>query len=143
MKDSITSQWSLIMVVLSIIFGSLGLTNILSLLGPILDGIYPPAIVLVLYYALCPSAMSPRQTLAARWAMYASVIFGALDMIWKYFVKLDANPGGICDLYLKLPFADVSLGLGALYHPGFHHWLVCLPGKTDGSPSEKRSGRIN
>lgn len=26
-----------------------------------------------------------------------------------YFVKLDANPGGICDLYLKLPFADVSL----------------------------------
>ena len=47
-------QWSLIMVVLSIIFGSLGLTNILSLLGPILDGIYPPAIVLVLYYALCP-----------------------------------------------------------------------------------------
>lgn len=102
-------QWSLIMVVLSIIFGSLGLTNILSLLGPILDGIYPPAIVLVLYYALCPSAMSPRQTLAARWAMYASVIFGALDMIWKYFVKLDANPGGICDLYLKLPFADVSL----------------------------------
>lgn len=65
--------------------------------------------MLVLYYALCPNAMSPRQTLAARWAMYASVIFGALDMIWKYFVKLDANPGGICDLYLKLPFADVSL----------------------------------
>lgn len=102
-------QWSLIMLVLSIIFGSLGLTNILSLLGPILDGIYPTAIVLVLYYAVVPNALAPRQAGACRFAMYASFAFGMIDMVWKYLVKFDMNPGGICDLYLKLPFASVSL----------------------------------
>ena len=32
-----------------------------------------------------------------------------IDMVWKYMVKANMNPFGICDLYLKLPMADVSL----------------------------------
>lgn len=102
-------QWSLIMLVLSILFGSLGLTNILALLGPILDGIYPAAIVLVLYYALVPAAAADRQTFACKLGIYTAFFFGVIDMLWKYFIKLDVNPGGICDLYLKLPLAGVSL----------------------------------
>ena len=102
-------QWCIVMLILSIIFGSLGLTDILSLLGPILDGIYPAAIVLVIYYALCPNANDARPLFAGKWAMYAAFAFGMLDMIWKYLGKADLNPGGICDIYLHLPLASVSL----------------------------------
>ena len=41
---------SVVILVLSVIFGSLELANILDLLGPILDGVYPAAIVLVMFY---------------------------------------------------------------------------------------------
>ena len=41
--------------------------------------------------------------------MYAAFAFGMLDMIWKYLGKADLNPGGICDIYLHLPLASVSL----------------------------------
>ncbi len=101
-------QLTIVMLILSIIFGSLGLTDMLSLLGPILDGIYPTAIVLVIYYALMPKANSARHLYAGKWAIYASFIFGMLDMVWKYLVKFGVE-GGICDLYLHLPLASVSL----------------------------------
>jgi LIVCS family branched-chain amino acid:cation transporter len=102
-------QCSIVILVFSIIFGSLGLTSMLSWLGPILDGIYPTAIILVLYYGLSTNAMHSRHLYACRWAMYVSFALGAADMIWKYFIKFDVNPGGICDLYLNLPFASVSM----------------------------------
>jgi LIVCS family branched-chain amino acid:cation transporter len=103
------NQYSIAILILSIIFGSLGLTNILSLLGPILDGIYPAAIVLVIYYGLFPNALKKRSLHACRWAIYTSFVFGMFDMIWKYFVNFSINPGGINDLYLKLPLASISL----------------------------------
>lgn len=102
-------QCSIVMLILSIIFGSLGLTSMLALLGPILDGIYPAAIVLVLYYGLVSKAMHSRYLYTCSWAMYVAFAFGMADLIWKYFVKFDVNPGGICDLYLNLPFASVSM----------------------------------
>ncbi len=102
-------QFSIVILVLSIIFGSLGLTNILSILGPILDGIYPAAIVLVIYYAFMPRALSSRPLYACKWGMYTAFAFGMLDMAWKYLVKFELDPAGICGLYLKLPLANVSL----------------------------------
>lgn len=102
-------QCAIVISVLSIIFGSLGLTSMLSLLGPILDGIYPTAIVLVLYYGLSKKSMYSRHIYACRWAMYVSFVLGMADMIWKYFVKFGVNPGGICDLYVNIPFASVSM----------------------------------
>lgn len=102
-------RWALIILILSILFGSMGLTSILDLLGPVLDGIYPSAIVLVLYFAFCPKSGGARQSNACRFAMFTAFAFGMLDMVWKYLVQMNANPGGICDLYLKLPLASVSL----------------------------------
>lgn len=98
-----------VILIFSTIFGCLGLTSILSILGPILDGIYPTAIVLSIYYALIPRSEDPRRLYACKYAMIVSFIFGVMDTIWKYAEKAQANPGGIVDLYLKLPFADVSL----------------------------------
>ena len=79
-------QCSIVILIISIIFGSLGLTSILSILGPVLDGIYPTAIVLVVYYALVPNAKEDRQLSACRWAMFASFVFGMIDMVCKYRV---------------------------------------------------------
>lgn len=102
-------QCSIVILILSVIFGSLGLTSILGILGPILDGIYPAAIVLVLYYAITPSLMDKKRLNACRWAMYASFVFGMIDMVWKYLVKLNLNPGGIVDLYESIPLTKSSL----------------------------------
>lgn len=102
-------QFALVMVIFSIIFGSLGLTNLLSLLGPILDGIYPTAIVLVIYYSLLPHANTPRMLYACKWAMYVSFVFGMIDMVWKYLVKFNIDVSGVFDLYFRLPFADISM----------------------------------
>ncbi len=99
---------SIIMCVVATIFGSLGLTDMLTLLSPILDCVYPTAIILVLYYALVPKANTARPLYAGMWAVYVSFAFGVVDMIWKYMVKFDIG-NSICDLYLNLPLADVSL----------------------------------
>lgn len=98
-----------LILVLSIIFGCLGLTNILSLLSPILDGIYPAAIVLVLYYCFMPNANDTHALHACKYAMYTSFAFGMLDMAWKYMGQLGLSESAICQAYLKLPFASVSL----------------------------------
>ena len=101
-------QVSLAIVVLSIFFGSLGLTNILSILGPILDGVYPAVIVLVLYYGFAKDSSNKKGLRAARWAMYTAFVMGMMDMLWKYFVKFGAFEG-LCSIYTKLPLASISL----------------------------------
>ena len=101
-------QISLIIVILSIFFGSLGLTNILSILGPMLDGVYPAVIVLVLYYGFSKNSAAPGNLRAAKWAMYTAFVMGMMDMLWKYFVKFGVLEG-LCNIYTKLPFASISL----------------------------------
>lgn len=102
-------QASIAILILSVIFGCLGLSSMLSILGPILDGIYPAAIVLVIFYAFVPDSNNKKYLNGCRYSMYASMIFGIIDMVWKYMVKLNVNPFGIVDLYEKVPFAEISL----------------------------------
>lgn len=94
-------QVSIVILVLSVVFGSLGLANILDLLGPILDGIYPAAIVLVVFFALSPQIKSEKYLKACKYAMYQAMIFGMIDAIWKYLVKANINPIGLVSLYEK------------------------------------------
>ena len=101
-------QVSLAITVLSVIFGCLGLTNILSYLGPVLDGVYPPVIILVLYYSLFKKPDDKDNLRGARYAFITALVFGAADMIWKYLVKFNAAEG-LCSVYTKVPLASVSL----------------------------------
>lgn len=101
-------QVSLAIVVLSIFFGSLGLTNILSILGPILDGVYPAVIVLVLFYGFAKDCSSAKGMNGAKLAMYTAFVMGMMDMLWKYFVKFGVLEG-LCNIYTKLPLASISL----------------------------------
>ena len=81
----------------------------LSILGPILDGIYPAAIVLVIFYAFTPDTNSAKYLNGCKYSMYSAMIFGIIDMVWKYMIKLNVNPLGLVDMYEKIPFAKVSL----------------------------------
>ena len=102
------NQVALVIVILSIVFGSMGLADILTYLGPIMDGVYPAVIVLVLYYGLVKNWKNPRLMNAARWAFYCAFVMGMMDMLWKYFVKFNVLEG-LCSLYLRLPMAGISL----------------------------------
>ena len=100
---------SIVILILSVIFGSLGLSNILELLGPILDGVYPAAIVLVIFFALFPDTKSEKYIRACRFSMLAAMGFGFLDTIWKYMSKAKLDPLGLVSLYEKIPLAKSSL----------------------------------
>lgn len=100
---------SIAILILSVIFGSLGLSNILDYLGPILDGVYPAAIVLVMFFALSSDTKSEKYIRACRFSMLASMGFGFLDTIWKYLTKAKLDPFGLASLYEKIPLAKSSL----------------------------------
>ncbi|MCQ2604768.1 MAG: branched-chain amino acid transport system II carrier protein [Spirochaetia bacterium] len=102
------SKISLTIVLLSIVFGSLGLADILTYLGPVLDGIYPAVIVLVMYFAAVKDWNDPLTLAAAKWAFFCAFIMGMIDMLWKYFVIFDIFRD-ICGVYEKIPLAESSL----------------------------------
>ena len=100
---------SLVIIILSIIFGSFGLTDILTFLGPLLDGVYPSVIVLVLYFALVRNFENPSLLISEKWAFYSAFTFGVLDMLWKYSKLLNLGNNMIFDLYTKIPLSECSL----------------------------------
>ncbi|MPM96140.1 hypothetical protein SDC9_143297 [bioreactor metagenome] len=100
---------SISILVLSTIFGCMGLSSILEFLGPILDGIYPAAIVLVIYYALMPNNQSERNLKACCFAMTTALVFGMIDTIYSYGIKLNIDLGIINSLYKILPLSSEKL----------------------------------
>ena len=100
---------SVLILALSVIFGSLGLSRILDILGPVLDGVYPAAIVLVMFFALSPNTESEKNIRACRFAMLTAMAFGLLDSLWKYMARFDINPLGLVTIYEKIPLAKSSL----------------------------------
>ncbi|KYH29129.1 branched-chain amino acid transport system II carrier protein [Clostridium colicanis] len=100
---------SIAILIFSTLFGCMGLSSILTILGPILDGIYPAAIVLVLYYSLMPNNQSERHLNLCRYAMITSLIFGVYDSIYTYGIKLNINLGYLSTLYESLPLSSDKL----------------------------------
>lgn len=100
---------SISILVLSTIFGCMGLSSILEILGPILDGIYPAAIVLVIYYSLVPNSQDERKLKVCFYAMVTALIFGAIDTIYAYTIKLNINLGVLNKLYEALPLSSEKL----------------------------------
>lgn len=100
---------TVMILIISVIFGSLGLANILDLLGPILDGVYPAAIVLVMFFALFPDIESHKHLRACRFSMVTALVFGFIDTLWKYLARFAINPLGLASFYEKIPLAKSSL----------------------------------
>lgn len=100
---------SIAVLVLSTLFGCMGLASILTFLGPILDGIYPAAIVLVVYYALMPNNQSRRHLNICRYAMTTALVFGIFDTVYAYGIKLNINLGFFNTFYENLPLSSEML----------------------------------
>ncbi|SKC77062.1 branched-chain amino acid transport system II carrier protein [Maledivibacter halophilus] len=100
---------SIVVLIFSTIFGCMGLASILAFLGPILDGIYPAAIVLVIYYALMPNNQSRRHLNVCRYAMSIALVFGFFDTIYAYGNKLNLDLGYFNIFYEGLPLSSEML----------------------------------
>lgn len=100
---------AVLILILSTIFGCMGLSSILELLGPILNGIYPSAIVLVVYYALMPNNQNKRHLNLCRYAMTTALIFGIFDTVYAYESKLNINLGYFNKFYESLPLSSEML----------------------------------
>ena len=109
-KDRVSyKKTSLIMVAISALVSSVGLDNIVTFIGPLLDACYPAAIVVVLYYVICPRLANPRLLLGARFAMIAAAVVGFVDVLYTYNALLKINNAHFISLYQQLPLSDFRL----------------------------------
>lgn len=100
---------SLVTVCVSTLVASLGLSNIVTFVGPLLDACYPAAIVVVLFYVLSPNLESPRLIKGTRWAMIAAAVTGGVDVLYTYNTLLGINSTAFRDVYQALPLSDLRL----------------------------------
>jgi LIVCS family branched-chain amino acid:cation transporter len=115
---------------------SAGLDKIISVIGPILDAMYPATIVLTLYYCLCRTPFSNRSLIALKAALAAAVILGAAALLHCYVGLFGLNLQAFEKFYAALPLSAYSMAWvpvsAAVY---FIAWL-CASRVTGEVPSE-------
>lgn len=103
-------------IVLSIIVGTTGLNNIVTVIGPLLDACYPACIVLVLYYVFMPSFLSPRKLRGLQFSFIASAIYGLMDALYVYDQLFSLNLSWYRNIYEMLPLSQYKLA-----------WVLAVP----------------
>lgn len=83
----------------------MGLTEIMALIGPLLDACFPSAIWLVTYYTFMPDYTRESRKRGLRWAMITAFIFGLLHMLYVYNGQYALGLSGFVSVYEKLPLA--------------------------------------
>lgn len=99
----------LITVCISALVSSLGLTNIVTFVGPLLDACYPTAIVVVLYYVLAPKPENQRLQMGARFAMISAAATGCIGIFNTYLSLLHISLPGFTKFYTALPLSNIQL----------------------------------
>ena len=116
----------IIVLVFSAIVSSLGLNTIVVLVTPFLKVIYPPAIVLTLFYSLGPKKASKRTFFGFKLAIISAFAYGALEGIIEFMKMGGATENGLISFYNMIPLSEVSLGWvaisGALFLLGMAVW---------------------
>ncbi len=74
-----------------------------------LDACYPAAIVVVLYYVICPKLGSLRLLSGARFAMIAAAVVGFIDVLNSYNSLLNINNVQFTNFYHWLPLSAYHL----------------------------------
>ena len=99
-KDRVSyKKTSLIMVAISALVSSVGLDNIVTFIGPLLDACYPAAIVVVLFYVIAPNPENLRLRKGAQFAMIAAAVVGFIDVLYTYNALLNINNAQFINLY--------------------------------------------
>lgn len=100
---------AIVTCILSIVISSVGLDSIITFITPLLDAVYPGAIVLVLYYVFMPGFEKAERLYACRISFYAAVIFGAIDVIATYCRLLGGDQNFFMNIYKALPLSSYKL----------------------------------
>lgn len=99
----------LVTMAVSALVSSLGLSNIVKFVGPLLDACYPTAIVVVLFYVLTPNTESLRLQFGARFAMIGAAVTGCIGILNTYLTLLDISWPGFTAFYNALPLSNIQL----------------------------------
>ncbi len=100
---------ALVTVIVSTFMASMGLTNIVKFIGPVLTACYPAAIVIVLYYVFITNYSNPKLLNGARLALFATIVIGLLDMLNSYNTLTGLNNQFFTDFYSSIPLTSVQL----------------------------------
>lgn len=93
----------------STLIGAMGLDNILSYVGPLLNALSPSLVILILFYVFVPDIKDCKFIFSVRCTMYTSLVYGFLDALYSYNILCDWNLNNFEYLYLKMPLASMNL----------------------------------
>jgi branched-chain amino acid:cation transporter, LIVCS family len=118
---------ALAVLTLSALVSLVGLEEIIRLTAPILDMVYPPSIVLVLFIAFVPALRGARSGAAV-----AAFLWGLFEGMCGYISML-GNGSALCSLRSSFPGGEA----------GFGWLLLALAGALIGHFWEKRRSKVS
>lgn len=96
-------------VIICVIVSTLGLNNVVTFIGPLLDACYPATIVLVIYYVLVRNNTNPKYMNGARFAIIAAALTALLDVAATYNTLFGINSQAYISFYSAIPLSSVKL----------------------------------
>ncbi len=95
--------------VLSVAISAIGLDAIITVITPLLDALYPGAIVIVLYYVFMPRFGEKHRLHALSLAFYGATVCGILDVLAAYCRIFHLEAGAFMAFYNALPWSAHKL----------------------------------
>lgn len=99
----------LVTILVSGFMSSIGLDNIVIIVGPLLDACYPATIVMVIYYVFIYQVQDLRKINGARFAMIVAAVVGFIDVLATYNTLFNINSDAFIKFYSYLPLSSVKL----------------------------------
>lgn len=102
---------AIVVLAISVLVSTMGLSNIVVFVTPLLDVIYPAAITLTLYYALIPNLIKKTRLLGAMQAgVIGAFVWGTYEGIIKYMEMFHLDAGLLKSIYAYFPLSNYGLG---------------------------------
>lgn len=98
-------------LVVSAIVSIIGLSTIVEIIGPLMDVIYPAAIILVLFYSIRPTfEKNYYYWRGYKISMYFAFFWGIYGGIISYMKMFGKDPTALINLKNLIPLENYSLG---------------------------------
>jgi LIVCS family branched-chain amino acid:cation transporter len=98
-------------LVMSAIISIIGLNSIVEIIGPLMDVVYPSAVVMILYYTIMPDLESKPKILAGyKTGTTTALVYGVLEGIVTYGNLLNFNVSWLENIILMIPGSSLNIG---------------------------------
>ena len=98
-------------LLISAIVGATGLDTIIKITEPILKAVYPPTIVLTLYYGLIPGLINKKRgLLSMKYSAIAAFIWGSFECLLSYLHMFEQGSIILERIYSIFPLSQYGLG---------------------------------